>query len=339
MTPTASPQMSERVHAQAVRAYLAALPEVKQPFPLSLGVREHIAPEAGEGHQDLISLSEDIFVVVRDFRVRQDMVTRYSGEDLLKVHWQTAGHGVSHFSNRAEVELRGATLAYLTQPLDIEEEKRIVGGAREASVTVCVTRALLRKKLDAADVPAPVRAFLDGARPAFACQSVPLPPALRSTLHELLRPPPIGGFYHLYLEARICELLWLSMRHLNSLERTLPSRIKLSARDRDRINEIRLLLERTPESSLTMLDLCRRFGINRNKINYGFQLMFANSPANYAHMARLSLARRMLCETDRPIAAIATELGYQQQSTFSSAYKRRFGVSPRDVRRGARLDL
>ena len=125
---------------------------------------------------------------------------------------------------------------------------------------------------------------------------------------------------------------WLTLNHLK-VPHTCPSRIKLTARDKECINEVRLLLDRKVQNCTSMTEPRPDFGINRNKMNYGFKLLFGTSPMNYPLMARLDLARRRLCNTDRPIAVIAQEIGYQQQSTFSSAFKRYFGISPRDMRR------
>jgi AraC family transcriptional activator of pyochelin receptor len=205
----------------------------------------------------------------------------------------------------------------------------------EKSVTISVTRDLLLNtlNLDPADAPSAVRAYSEGVRAPFAVQGFPLPPRLRATLHEILTPPTLRSLYTLYLQARVYDLLWLTLDHLRSLEMPVPSRIKLSPRDKDCINEVRLLLERNMQNNTSMTELCRRFGINRNKLNYGFKLLFGTSPASYFSTTRLDFAKRRLRNSDRPIAVIAEEIGYRQQSTFSSAFKRHFGVSPRDIRR------
>lgn len=330
--PGAMSAMGERDYEQAVRARVIP---VEQPYSWDLGTRERIDASIGSGYRDLISLSSNLYVVVHDFRVRQDAVNRVSGEDLFKLEWQTSGHCVSRFSNGTELELRGPTLAYLSQPTEVDEEERYLEGSHETSVTVSVTRELLLEtlKLDPADAPTAVRGFLEGVRPSFACQSLALPARVRSTLQAILKPPPLGSLYKLYLEARVYDLLWLTLSHLRSIETPPAAPIKLRPRERDCIHEIRLLMDKNPGSGLSNVELCRRFGINRNKLIHGFQLLYGTTPANYLFTARLDLARRLLRETDRPIAVIAAELGYQQQSTFSSAFKRHFGMSPKDSRR------
>jgi len=52
---------------------------------------------------------------------------------------------------------------------------------------------------------------------------------------------------------------------------------------------------------------------------------------------RLELARARLANpafARQTIAAIATSVGFQSASSFSTAYRRRFGHSPRDARNG-----
>ncbi len=327
--------MGERVYQSAARERALNSTSHEQPFSWDLGVREPIDASIGEGHSDLIGLSGDLFVITRDFRVRQDAVNRISGEDLFKLHWQTSGHSLSRFSNSAEVELKGAALAYLSQPAEIDEEERFLEGSRETSLTISVTRELLVERLDIdpGDSPEVVRGFLDGDRPPFACRSIALPPRLRGTLQEILQPPPLGSLYKTYLQSRVYEMLWLTLTHLRSLEAPSTRRINLTARDRDCVNEARLLLEQNLQHRPSITELCRRVGINRNKMRYGFQTLFGTSPADYAAAARLNLARRLLRNTSKPIAVIAAEVGYQQQSTFSSAFRRHFGIAPKNERK------
>jgi AraC-like DNA-binding protein len=327
--------MNEMTHANFIRARNPGPASSAQPFPGCLGVRDSIDPSLGDGYRDLIDLSDDVFITINNFGTRQDIVKHLAGEDSLKLHWQISGHSFSQFSNGAAGELRGATLGLLTQPAGIAEQERSRAGSREISATVCVTRNLLIEKLniDPADVPTIVRSFLEQTRTRFAGGQWSLPPRLAAILGELVQPPLIGSLYTAFLEARVYDLLWFTFSHLRSLESTEPRSIKLSARDRDCINEARLLLERNPtDENLCLAALCRRVGVNRNKMQYGFRVLFGVSPASYRSSLCLNHARRLLKETDESIAVIASRSGYTHQSTFASAFKRHFGISPRQAR-------
>jgi AraC-like DNA-binding protein len=54
----------------------------------------------------------------------------------------------------------------------------------------------------------------------------------------------------------------------------------------------------------------------------------------YLNHVRLANAARLLKETDRTIADIASEVGFSDQSYFDKRFKRAFGGAPRDFRVG-----
>jgi AraC family transcriptional activator of mtrCDE len=64
-----------------------------------------------------------------------------------------------------------------------------------------------------------------------------------------------------------------------------------------------------------------------------FRRLAKASPFDVLADIRLGIARHALCATDRPLSAIAEEVGYNSPSAFSRAFQRRFNRSPGDVRR------
>jgi AraC-like DNA-binding protein len=56
-------------------------------------------------------------------------------------------------------------------------------------------------------------------------------------------------------------------------------------------------------------------------------------PHRYMQEAKLSLARRLLRESDLPITEIADVLGYDDPLYFSRLFRREVGLSPRDYRK------
>jgi AraC family transcriptional regulator len=51
---------------------------------------------------------------------------------------------------------------------------------------------------------------------------------------------------------------------------------------------------------------------------------------------RLEAAKQLLASSPLPIAQIAMELGFSDQSHFTNAFKRRIGVTPRSYRLGTK---
>ncbi len=57
------------------------------------------------------------------------------------------------------------------------------------------------------------------------------------------------------------------------------------------------------------------------------------APHAYYLDLRLDAARRLLQQTERSLMEIAVACGFASASAFSRAFRRRYGRSPRDVRR------
>ena len=60
------------------------------------------------------------------------------------------------------------------------------------------------------------------------------------------------------------------------------------------------------------------------------------TPFEYVMTRRLARARELLLRTDRSVLAIALAVGFKTASDFSARFRREFGITPREIRPGAR---
>jgi AraC-like DNA-binding protein len=66
-----------------------------------------------------------------------------------------------------------------------------------------------------------------------------------------------------------------------------------------------------------------------------FQKLAYMPPLEFLTELRLELARRKLATSGLPLGEIAAEIGYQSESAFSRAFRRRFGFPPGEARASA----
>lgn len=88
-----------------------------------------------------------------------------------------------------------------------------------------------------------------------------------------------------------------------------------------------LMLMHTDEP-LSMLEVCRRVGTSRRKLNYCFQEALGTSPVKYLRAVRLNGARRELRAAVSSVHAAAARWGFWHLGQFSRDYKRQFGELP-----------
>lgn len=98
------------------------------------------------------------------------------------------------------------------------------------------------------------------------------------------------------------------------------------------------LRDQARDRELTMDDVAGRHGVSRRRLYQAFENSGA-SPAAYLRSVRLGLAVEML-SAERPppggITAIAYACGFNDPLTFSRAFRRAHGVTPREWRAGER---
>lgn len=64
-----------------------------------------------------------------------------------------------------------------------------------------------------------------------------------------------------------------------------------------------------------------------------FKACVGATPMAYLTQVRLLAAADLLCRTDKPIAVIASEIGYTSLSSFNRHFQQSYGLSPREFRR------
>jgi AraC family transcriptional activator of mtrCDE len=82
----------------------------------------------------------------------------------------------------------------------------------------------------------------------------------------------------------------------------------------------------------TLDDLALRANASRASLVRMFQKSASMSPLQFLAQLRLDMAKRKLAATRLPLIDIAAESGYQSESAFSRAFRRRFGMPPGEAR-------
>jgi AraC-like DNA-binding protein len=162
---------------------------------------------------------------------------------------------------------------------------------------------------------------------------VPLLPVMREATAALLSTRLEGQFRHAFVSTTVEQLLCLAVAALADRESATP--IRLSMRDRDILRDIRCSLDENLADPPTVEDLARHFGINRNKLRYGFRVLFGNTVGEYLLEQRMRIAFALLEQRLDSVSGVAARVGYTHLCNFTTAFKRRFGQTPSTVARKA----
>lgn len=134
------------------------------------------------------------------------------------------------------------------------------------------------------------------------------------------------------LEIQIAALSLLSeqTRHLCP-PASLPC--KLRPADQDKILKAREIMLRNYGRPLSVAYLCASVGSNAFALKTGFRLLFGTSPHRMLVGIRMDQAWALLDGGER-VSTVAYQVGYQHVSSFSTAFERHFGRTPKSVAGG-----
>lgn len=90
-----------------------------------------------------------------------------------------------------------------------------------------------------------------------------------------------------------------------------------------------------PAHPWTVDQLARRVGASRTEMAGRFRATIGMSVIRYLTRWRMELAADRLLSTDRSVAEIAAEVGYESEASLNRAFKRHAGVPPASWRRAA----
>jgi AraC-like DNA-binding protein len=135
------------------------------------------------------------------------------------------------------------------------------------------------------------------------------------------------------LLSKLAELLFVEA--MRRYIETLPERQTgwlAGLRDRYVGRALGLMHER-PAHDWTVDDLAEGVGLSRSALAQRFGDLLGQPPMQYLTRWRLVLAAAALRSSDRAIAGIAEESGYESESAFNRAFKREFEMPPAAWRR------
>lgn len=153
-------------------------------------------------------------------------------------------------------------------------------------------------------------------------------PRIRTVAEMTLKAHSNGPLAAMRLEAWALDLLAELIMSFQEPTRPLP----LSPVDRDRIQAVHDLLETRPETAGSLGELARQHGVSASKLKRDFFIAYQTCVGGFANTQRLLLGKRLL-EEGMSVSQVAYRIGYSHPANFSAAFKRHFGLTPRDVRR------
>lgn len=170
-------------------------------------------------------------------------------------------------------------------------------------------------------------------QPVYLKQGFRITPKMMQVIEEVNYCHFTGGLKKLFLQSKAIELLALQCEQIEQETMRSSAPGKVTKTDEERIYFARDLMLAHSQDPLSLSELARKAGINEFKLKNGFKKVFDNTVFGYLSDYRLDQAMQLVREGEQSFTDIADELGYSSLQHFSNAFRKKFGVSPREIKR------
>jgi AraC-like DNA-binding protein len=305
---------------------------VRHPARGLVGARLDLTPQEGEGYLELTRIGKQVYVIVCNFAYKDPRVELIPGDGLIQFYFKLSGDLTLGVSRTEPLRLNRPSLLVYKQPMGVNLQEWMAPRARERAVAITLeSRFLVDHFLSVgATAPPQLQALAEGEVGQLKYVQLPISAEMFELATKLVQNPHTGALRLVYTEAITLELLCAAVAGFNALSNT-PNE-EYSERDLRCLKAARDLLMTQLSPAPTIRQVARAAGMNETSLKHGFKAVFGETIFDFSVRCRMQHALSLLRERRMPVARIAEAVGYAHQTSFASAFRRHFGISPRDMR-------
>jgi AraC-like DNA-binding protein len=300
-----------------------------------LGARIELTQEEGEGYWELTQIGDDVYVIVENFAYKDPRVELVPGDGLIQFYFKLTGDLTMGVSRTEPLRLNRPSLLVYNQPPGMNIQEWTAPSARERCVAITVRSKYLVENFfnSSVDAPGHLNGLIAGSPGQIQYCQLPLSPQMFELATRLVDNPFTGKIGLIHTEALTLELLCLAVAGLNVLPDAPRERYGEHALRR--LHLARQLLMKQLSPAPTIRQVARATGINETELKRGFKAVFGETIFDFSVRCRMQHAMMLLRERRVSVARVAEAVGYSHPTSFATAFRRQFGVCPKDARPAA----
>lgn len=166
-----------------------------------------------------------------------------------------------------------------------------------------------------------------GGKVACISPIKPISPQMFSVIYDICHNSFKGELRKSYIEAKIIELFLLQTKSHCPVQK-----IGLKREEQNKIIAAREYLDRNYQRKIRIIDLAMIVGTNQQTLKRGFREMFHTTIFAYYNGLRMERAKYLLMDSGKSISEVSDEIGYKNPQHFTVAFKKKFGLSPKNFK-------
>ncbi len=291
------------------------------------GARMRVDASQGTGSWDFLRIRNDLFMVATDAVYDEPRQEVMLGEGHYEFYAKLSGRLRFDLPRGGSFEMTGPTLVFVRQARGVNLRETLHARTRETCATVHCRPEFLRSLLDEERLRALDSLVDTGSDNPLVLRQFPLTPALAVCIRNLISCPFDGALRLLYLESKVLEYLCHALAACVEGHRTADLESTGSIDPRLDLARARLI---EPSGLIPgVRELARLVGLSESKLKRDFKAAFGKSIVEYALERRMALAMDMLRAGTKPVGEVAAAVGYRHHTSFTAAFRRFYGFSPR----------
>lgn len=160
-----------------------------------------------------------------------------------------------------------------------------------------------------------------------ACWSVA---AMKDIMAQILDCPFHENTRQFYYDLKVRELLY-QLLQAGFSKQEAPH---FTPFETAKIHEARNILQQSMhQKTPSIASIARQVAINQYKLRVGFQAFFHTGITKWVKEQRMQHAKYLILHSNKPVKEIAALVGYPHTANFITAFKKRFNITPGELRR------
>ena len=298
-----------------------------------LGVRLASQGKPDAGHWDVFRFSDEFYTVSSDLTLENPHEEFLPGDGMLEFHVRLSGELTLMTSRSNPLRVSGPSLLVWSLP-EGQDTQETIPAQHETSVTIYFepTHVLRHYIGDSRQMPLNLARFMLDRSDSVNYCTLPINPAIIDAATSICK---AGDQFE--------GLLWLNYVHAKSVELICrivsafdelsdAAQVTFTEREVDQLRKARQIALEELERPPTIKEVARRIGSNETKLKQGFRAMYGETLFEYRNRKRMAKAMELVTSGES-LLRVSERVGFKHQTSFTTAFKSHFGVSPKDCRK------
>jgi AraC family transcriptional activator of pyochelin receptor len=159
-------------------------------------------------------------------------------------------------------------------------------------------------------------------------ETKPTSTSVKAILHQMFNQKINDALKSLYIKGKVYELLSL---YFNVVDESESEQCPFMANEDTvlKIKKVKDIITSEMASPPSLEELSKLVGLNIKKLKMGFKDLYGMPVFTFLYHYKMEHAKKLLTDIDNNVNEVAVQVGYSTSSHFIVAFKKKFGITPK----------